>query len=52
MAKQKPNKPKGNSLSLYLKRLVGEDRMHDDHGTVIIGGRDKKPKIPEEIKDK
>ena len=31
-----------------LKSLENEDLMHDDHGPVIIGRRDRKPNIPED----
>jgi hypothetical protein len=46
MKKETP-KPKKNIL---LEQLLEESLMIDDHGPVIIGGRNKKPKDPEEEK--
>lgn len=51
MAKMKKQKPQSNSNTKFLRSMELEDQMHDDHGPVIIGRRDKKPNIPEE-KDK
>jgi hypothetical protein len=44
----KEKKPKPKKDLEFLKYLEEEDQMHDDHGPVIIGPREKKPKIPEE----
>lgn len=52
MAKVKKSGPKPDSLLKFLKNLGEEDQMHDDHGTVIIGRRDRKPQIPEEKEKK
>ncbi len=49
--KPKPQKPQVISDE-FLKSLEEEDQMHDDHGPVIIGSREKKPKIPKEEKGK
>lgn len=51
MAKVKKPVPKVRSLLEFLKSLQGEDQIHDDHGAVIIGRRDRKPEIPDEKKD-
>jgi hypothetical protein len=49
MRKEKPTHPKKTKSGPdFIKFLMGEDQMHDDHGPVIIGGRDRKPEIPEE----
>jgi len=34
-----------------LRNLEQEDQMHDDHGLVIIGHRDRKPVLPPEEKE-
>lgn len=53
MAKEKKPQPKKQQPSPeFLKNLGEEDQMLDDHGPVIIGRRDQKPKIPEEEKNK
>lgn len=52
MAKEKKPQPKNTQPSnQFLKSLEEEDQMHDDHGPVIIGRRDRKPRIPEEEKN-
>lgn len=34
-----------------LKGIAEENEMIDDHGPVIIGGREKKPVLPKEEKE-
>lgn len=51
MPKEKKHQPKNPRINIrFLRSLEEEDRMHDDHGAVIIGRRDQKPIIPEEKK--
>lgn len=38
---------KGKSLQEFLEARES-DEMLDDHGQVILGSRDKKPRLPEE----
>lgn len=48
MAKRKEELPKQkpNAYEAFLRNLSAEDYAHDDHGPVIVGRRDRKPKIP------
>jgi hypothetical protein len=48
----KKPKAKPDATLKFLKNLKTEDQMHDDHGPVIIGRRDRKPKIPEDKENK
>lgn len=51
MAKEKKERiPKNQPKLKFLKSLEQEDVMHDDHGPVIIGRRDRKPNIPDDQK--
>jgi hypothetical protein len=48
MAKAKKSAP---TIVEVIQSLAGENQMHDDHGPVIIGRRDRKPTLPaEEVK--
>ncbi len=46
--KTKKSKPKPDLSLKFLNNIEEEARMLDDHGPVIIGRRDRKPKIPED----
>jgi len=42
---KKKKKVKKEEETLAMKNWQEENRMHDDHGDAVIGGRDKKPII-------
>lgn len=48
MQQKKEHPPRGKQPLEFLKNLKKEDEMIDDHGSVIIGGRDRKPRLPSE----
>jgi hypothetical protein len=40
---QMPPRVSLEELERFLKKLQNEDALIDDHGTAIIGGRDRQP---------